>query len=356
MKLLPLEELLRQQLDASKDAMPVRSVGYWERYTGLLAALKESVYPHVNAGLACLSESSGIYTDHGPEHFDEVVRYAGNLLGLDSMPPNLCPLKPYELYLLLCAIRLHDAGNIDGRDAHEKRVAEMLHAYGGSICNDTAEASLISKIAEAHGGFTLSGDKDTIGELPNDGLPVGAITCRPRQVAALVRFADEICEHRSRAAQHHINQNTLPDANKLFHYYADSITGAVYDFEMKRFHLRLRIKTKYLTCQYEAPSRESEVKHYKYLIDEVLDRVDKLDCERRYCNMYLDPGLRVREIQADIALLGDEPPGGFAQEMKNYKFRIPPKQGYPEKQGGWRQTEPDLTGEILVQKIEGGWK
>lgn len=356
MSLLPLETLVRDQLAAKPDSVPTRSIDYWARYTALLDALRVSVYPQINAGLACLSKSPGIFTDHGPDHFDEVVRYAGQLLGVGSDAP--LPLKPYELYLLLCAIRLHDAGNIDGRDEHEKRVDQILYSYGGAISKDTAEATLISRIAEAHGGRTFSGDKDTIGDLPQDDQPIGGTTCRPRQVAAIVRFADEICEHSYRGSRHHIENGTLPDDNKLFHYYASSITGAVYDFRTRCFRLHLKIKTKYLTDKYKTPPNGTGDRTEKYLIDEALDRISKLECERRYCNQFLDPRMQVNEIEVDISLLAEQQKGlhTIPHEVKNYHFRIPLKQGYPGAQDEWRSRQSELVGDILVQRLKENWQ
>jgi len=354
--LLPLEEYAQRVLNEHRDDLPDRNADYWTRYTHLLAGLREHVYPYINAGLSCLSKSPGIYTDHGPDHFDEVVRYAGFLLGLPKNPK--VGLTPYEVYLLLCAIRLHDAGNIDGREEHEKHVSTMLAMYGGNIGLDQAEAMLISKIAQAHGGKTLSGDKDTIGQLPMDGIPIAAITCRPRQVAALVRFADEICEHASRAGRHHIAAGTLPDHNKLFHYYASSVRGAVC-IPNGCFKLHLAINTKYLLASYPLPPDAAGVSAEKYLIDDVLDRIVKLDCERRYCNQFLDPGLQTNELDVCIELMEDReerPSIWVLAEVDRYSFRIPAKEGYPGAQDAWRDGMPELKGLTLAGRAKEGWK
>lgn len=356
--LLPLEEYAQRVLSERRDELPDRNADYWTRYTHLLAGLREHVYPYINAGLSCLSKSPGIYTDHGPDHFDEVVRYAGFLLGL---PKNTkLGLTPYEVYLLLCAIRLHDAGNIDGREEHERHVGTMLAIYGGNIKLDQTEAILISKIAQAHGGKTLSGDRDTIGQLPVDGTPIAAITCRPRQVAALVRFADEICEHASRAARHHIVVDTLPAHNRLFHYYASSVRGAACSPE-GCFKLSLTINTKYLSDPYPLPPDASGISREKYLIDDVLDRIVKLDRERRYCNQFLDPGLQTNELDICIELIEDlevKPSIWISTEVDRYPFRIPAKEGYPGEQDAWRETEKvqELKGSALAGRAKTGWK
>lgn len=354
--LLPLEEAAKKLLTERRDQLPDRNADYWARYSHLLAGLREHVYPYINAGLACLSKSPGIYTDHGPDHFDEVVRYAGLLLGLPQAQDLILP--PYEIYLLLCAIRLHDAGNIDGRDEHEKRVWAMLVRYGGNINYDQAEASLISQIAEAHGGKTLSGDKDTIGQLPSEAV-VAAISCQPRQVAALVRFADEICEHSSRAARHHVNADTLPADNRLFHYYAMSVTGA-HPHRNKSFKLNLTINTKYLLQKYPTPSNALGERGEKFLFDDILDRISKLDLERRYCNQHLDSRLQTIELDIQIVLNEDQQIDGsipMPVTVDSYPILISSKQGYPTANDGWRCQVPEgLNGDILAERAKKGWK
>jgi hypothetical protein len=354
--LLPLEEAAKKLLTERRNELPDRNADYWARYTHLLAGLREHVYPHVNAGLSCLSKSPGIYTDHGPDHFDEVVRYAGLLLGLPSDRDLI--FTPYEIYLLLCAIRLHDAGNIDGREEHEKRVRPMLELYGGNICHDQAEATLICEIAQAHGGRTLKDDKDTIGQLQDETV-VAAISCRPRQVAALVRFADEICEHHCRAARHHINADTLPADNRLFHYYAVSVTGAQ-PHPTKSFRLRLTINTKYLLQKYPTPPDASGKRGEKFLIDDVLDRISKLDLERRYCNQYLDHKLQTTELDILITLNEDQQIEGsrtMPVSVASYPILISSRQGYPTANDRWRrEVSEELNGYNLAEHAKRGWK
>jgi hypothetical protein len=352
--LQPLEEFVKEKLESNKNNLPDRNVNYWGRYTALLAGLREQVYKNINSGLASFSKSPGIYTDHGPEHFDEVVRYAGLLLA-NSQTGALEGLEPYELYLLLCAIRLHDAGNIDGREEHERNAASILYQYGGNIIHDSPEFELISSIAQAHGGYTIDGNKDTISTLPPDNTPFGGITCRPRYVAALVRFADEICEHRNRAAGHFIRNGTLPDENKLFHYYAGSITGAVPDRKAKSFRLHIGINTDFLHEKYPTPPDAEGVSTEKYLIDEIKERLGKLDRERSYCNQFLSPDLQTNQVEVQIRLLQARRIGNAMQngEVDKFEFRIPSLSGYPQS-SSWQHT--DLVGQKIAERAEKEWK
>lgn len=350
--LLPLEAYAQRVFAEQKNQMPERTSDYWAKYCALLTGLREHVYPYINAGLACVSKSPGIYTDHGGDHFDEVVRYAGLLLGVKEDGHQDVGLSPFEVYLLLCAIRVHDAGNIDGRDDHEKRAIAILHQYGGNIAKDTAEVTLIANIAEAHGGITFSGSKDTIVELPAE-TPVAAVSCRPRQVAALVRFADEVCEHASRAARHHLNSGTLPEQNQLFHIYASSVTGAACS-PKGTFQLRISVDAKYLVEQYPLPSGGS-----KFLIEEVFDRISKLDRERRYCNQYLDTRFHTRELDIRVSIYEKvqySPTILVPAELKSLSFRIPSQDGYPSAEDSWRTSRPEWSGAKLAQSAKEGFK
>lgn len=53
--------------------------------------------------------------DHGPNHVAKVIDQAGNILKYFSQE-----LSPFETFILLCAIQIHDIGNVLGRAGHEK--------------------------------------------------------------------------------------------------------------------------------------------------------------------------------------------------------------------------------------------
>lgn len=356
--LLPLESLLQTLAVDEKSNFPDDS-DYFLRYSTLVSSLRRDVYSQINPGLACLSKSPGIYTDHGPAHFDEVVLYAGHLLG---NPTNVKALErvlsPYELYILLCAIRLHDAGNIDGRDEHERRADSIIATHGGLIAKDAAEAHLIGEIASAHGGKTLSGGKDTIRELPNQPSLIRRGKCRSRRVAALVRFADEICEHEGRASSHHIANETLPDQNKLFHYYAHSIAGVAVELDSKCLRLQLRINAKYLSEPYPLPQVNDSAPESRYLLDEIYERITKLDSERLYCNQFLPPEIQVESILVGADIVRDIPvTSGGTRNVICDKFDIRiVNEGYPSDGKVWRKDPTLPTSERYALLAKDEWK
>lgn len=348
--LLPLEETLQRLAKERTNDFPMRNVNYWDRYSALLNHLRSQIYPHINAGLAYLSKSPGIYTDHGGDHFDEVVRYAGYLVKPTLFGGKEEPINPYELYLLLAAIRLHDAGNIDGREEHERRAFQLLMEAGAAICPDPSEARLIAAIAQAHGGRTDKGDKDTIGILPPNSWGISSVPCNPRAVAALVRFSDEICEHRGRASFHHIQAGTLPPENALFHLYANGVQRAEVVSDSNTFHLRLEFDKKYLIHPYKTPKIGTKKPKEKYLLDDALDRIEKLNAERIYCNQFLAPIFRTERIHVEIILTHADPTEKypFPKVWKSHEFPIGDR-GYPSQDNTWRTRDAaDMTGKAIA--------
>ena len=196
---LPLEKAFFKSA-SDKSKFPRLTVDYAELYRGLLGHLRANIYKDIDAALAANSAIPGFYTAHNSEHFDEVVRYAGDLLGVETGDEKV-GLKPYELYMLLVAIRIHDAGNIHGREEHEKKCFSVLRNCGAASGDDDSEKKVIANIAQAHGGKTNRGDKDTIGDLEAV-IHSANSWIRARLIASIVRFADEICEIRSRAANY----------------------------------------------------------------------------------------------------------------------------------------------------------
>lgn len=340
--LLPLEERLKELSSSARNKFVDMSVDYYERYKSLLNSLRSNVYPHINAGLASLSKSPGLYTDHGERHFDEVVRYAGLLL-----EGNEDKIEPYELYILLCAIRIHDAGNIDGREEHEKRTQNILKQYGGDINTNSMEVRLISQIAQSHGGY-IEGtkDKDTIGSL-QETPGVGPQVVRARLIAAIVRFADEICEHSARASNHNLKAGNVIPTSYLFQLYAQSIQTARIIKKDKLFCISFYLNIDFFKDKYPVPDRPD-----KYFIDDVLDRIEKLNTERLYCNRFLLREFQVDRIEVTFDFYRQTMVSSFEyqQPIETKKFSIF-DQGYPDPPKSWRVKEcSGISGEFFSTK------
>ena len=348
--MLPLEEQLKHQAASNNNEFPIPADDYWKKYESLCSFLTSKIYPNINAGLACLSKSPGIYTDHGKDHFDEVIRYAGKMLENEQ---NV--LAPYELYLLLCAIRIHDAGNIEGRDEHERKAFSILCKSGEPHSTDNLETRLISEIADAHGGVNNDGNKDKISILKKKDS-MGLINFRPQLLASILRFADEICEHRARSNDYLIRENKIPEENKLFQYYAHSIKSSIPIPEEGRIELKLILNIEHLTEKFETLEKDDDGNVItKYLIDDVIDRIKKMDVERRYCNRFLLPDLRYEEISVKIEIQSITAIDNIQvpRSIKTWEFSTH-ESGYPKNEHEWtnRNTVLELNGESLANEIK----
>ena len=318
--LLPLERVFKRRA-AEKSGIPYPNEQYFDRYSGIVNYLREFIYPFIDAGLAALSEDEGIYTDHGPDHFDEVVRYAGYLLGCESGSESVDQLSTYELYVLLVAIRLHDAGNMYGRERHEKKAFDLLREMG-PLSGDEFEKRFIAGIAEAHGGKTISGNKDTIGRL-TESKKWGSVEIKPRVLAAIVRFADEICESRPRAATVLLGNNALPKKNEIFHKYAECIKAVNVKSKEKSLEIQFGFIVDDALRKWGkgvAPNQTEDV----FLIDEILDRLEKMFRERQYCARYMRGVCDVERIRANVEIFDSE-----GQTVKEIEIRSD-EEGYPE--------------------------
>lgn len=339
-KLLVLEKFF-QEVAKDTEAFPGPN-NYWEHYHAMLVVLAEQFYNLINLGLAVNSGSiAGIYTDHSGAHFDEVVRYAGKLIGADQGAVN-SPLNPYEIYLLLMGIRLHDVGNLYGRDGHEKRAIDVYKLATAQASRDKFETQVITSIAQVHGGRTPAGNKDTISQLKEVDFLGSNIKFRPRLIAAIVRFSDEVCEHRGRVHQHMIDSQSIPDENLLFHLYASAIKSSVIDRREKAVKLNYILHKSNLLKPYTFVAGKK-----KYLLDETLDRLAKLNMERIYCNQFLVPELQTDRVCASITIVDGE---DGEQTLVEKEIDIRPR-GYPADDHSWRSQVNDFSGKEIQKKL-----
>ena len=356
---LPLEKLLEAVCNSDRiysTQFPNHVDNYFEKYTGIVNKLKRSVYPSINLGLAVSSGDIGIYTDHGEEHFDEVVKYAGYMLGLNTeadienaleeVVNNKWHFYPYEIYILLLCIRFHDVGNIHGREQHEHNIMKVMHGLSFYNLEDPNERKMVSRIAGSHGGKTLDGNKDTIGNLEKGFKISNVVDIRQQRIAGVVRFADEICENRNR---NHSPLLTIPEGNEVYHKYteiikANCLTNSVFDIHYD-IHKSDAIKTWGKTV-------DDDVKQV-YLTEEIISRLTKMELERRYCNRFLPEDVRINSISVEIEIYADaEVDYGCPEVIRKESFVLEDS-GYPSHGDGIipEETCNKISGETLIQEL-----
>jgi len=118
-----------------------------------------------------------------------------------------------------------------------------------------------------------------------------------------VRFADEICENRHRASNYLLTHGNLPKHSEVFHKYAASITGNVIKKNENRINLKYTININDLSKPWGCAISGDKTENY--LVDEILERLEKMDRERRYCNMFSREIYTVDSIRASIEIIDD---------------------------------------------------
>lgn len=328
---------------AAKDrhSFPGTTLKYDDRYKSKVNSLQTSIYRSIDAGLSALSEDTGgIYTGHDSAHFDEVIKYAYMLLGkpkIEEKTSSLAGFSPFEIYMLLMAIRIHDVGNIVGRELHETRCLEVLQEIS-DISDDTFEINHIVQIAQAHGGRHRIFGKDTIGALPEVST-VGSCDVRMRTLAAITRFADEICETSRRAATFLLLKDLLPEQSKIYHQYAYSIKSVSVNSD-RILRLTYQIDDNLLLKTWASPKGEC------YLSDYILDRLEKLNTERIYYNQFVDARFQVNNIEARVQVV-------HGIDVKYEETIKTVKKGYPDTDtaNSWRCDYSALCGKTLSEKL-----
>jgi hypothetical protein len=240
-------------------------IGYITARTKLLT----KVLPHVIV-------ADPNMTDHSATHVADVMQNAERLIGPQALAKPDPPLSAADAYTLCLAILFHDAGMVYGRTGHQNRITEIYKWVQGDTQRPIQEQPLLHSIAGSHTGLTDSGSHDTIADVPPtmhfEGEPV-----QSQEVAAILRFADELAEGPHRTSTFMEEKLGLPCANKVYHHYS-AITSARIDRPEGRIVLSYEIELN------EKMTQRS--KRFRRLLDFTFRRVVKVDRERRYARSY----------------------------------------------------------------------
>lgn len=206
------------------------------------------------------------YTDHSVSHSERVIEKLSKMTeGLMARDP----LSPVEAYILLAAAYLHDIGMQDElsgsadlqwmRDQHNKlgatRILESIEWFrtreplAVPLFPDAEIGAIVAKVVEAHrGAVDLSDPK-------YEPSPYGAQKIRPRLLAALLRFGDELDTDFRRAP---LDALALSDISpeSLFHWYKCHYVKAV------------QIEDEYIEVWYRFPEGHTD---YSHIIQPLVD-------------------------------------------------------------------------------------
>lgn len=298
---------------------------YTEQFQGAERFLFEEVHPEVEK--LAMTVDGGYLTDHGPMHIRTVIDRASHMIG----HPN-DHLSPYEVYILLMAIHLHDVGNIYGRKGHEKKLGEVVKAVESRLGSDSVETRMIRQVAEAHGGKTPDGRvADTIGGLKADHSLGHDV--RLQLLAAILRFADELADDKNRASRLALWLGRLPPEAEIYHQYAKSLDSVKVRRDLRLVELRFALDGEIACKTFEKDGGG------RYLLDEIYSRTMKMHFERLYCSRFMGELVRLDAINVKISVFRDVSDISPFEEVK-YSLR---ESGYPDVPSSISALVPDLT-------------
>lgn len=241
-------------------------------------------------------EKEGYFNDHGVDHIKMVVDRASKIINCFPITSDKLNggyyLSPYELFILLIAINIHDTGHLIGfRKDHARLGKKILASFDTDNRLSRPEKIIIGKIAQAHGG-----KNDPIGQLEYE-MPVSHKTIRPQLLAAILRLADELAEDSSRASLFLLKLDQIEPTSEIFHRYSESLDSiSILSGEIK---MEFYVEQKHL--QKEFP----KLSGVQFLIDEIYERTLKTFTESIYCSRFFPETARIHTIKVNIHFCND---------------------------------------------------
>lgn len=180
----------------------------YARYISARTFLNKDILPWIKS-------VEGSLTDHGPEHIKNVLDNAYQLIGHKS------DLNEIELYILCQSILFHDVGNLFGRTKHNLNIPPIYVAAFSKLWLSRQEMSLVISIGRSHSGKSpTDGSNDTLKDLKSDFYE--STNVRAQQLAAILRFADELAEGPQRTSSYLVGMQMFSPDSQIYHMYASA--------------------------------------------------------------------------------------------------------------------------------------
>ena len=301
-KTLPLERFVEHTL---KQRHAEDGEALWAKYIDLRTELSSQILPWIQRNEPDLS-------DHGVDHIQNVVSNVAQLLGLPReyggedtwrMPDGF---NVHELLLLLFGCLTHDVGNILGREKHNLAIAEAATLAGGGWAQLAhGDRLIVERIGRSHSGKSGAGEKDTLGELATQPAFFAKYQVRPVEVAAVLRFADELAEGPQRTSKALLALTSdgnaplalgLNEASRIFHLYA-SISAYNIDQAAGRILIDYDIDRSNANYGDHAKAREQTL---RCLLNLTFKRALKVNAERQYARHYSRALSHFRETNINL--------------------------------------------------------
>jgi hypothetical protein len=263
-----------------------------------------------------------VLTKHGKGHIESVIKHASAMTRYIENNEVKWRISPFESFILLCAIQIHDLGNKYGREKHATSFLNNFKKYAEeSFIVSNALKDCIYKIARAHSG-KIEGDNDTIEKAQLQRVkPVDSIDVNQQFLAAILRFSDELADDQTRVK----NMDNMPEFSKIYHSYSAALhTARIVKHEKNATYsveLCYCLDINEAVKQYKKVNEKGVIEELK-LLDEIFNRTVKMERERRYCSRYFYPHLMINETNVKIDILSST----FDTYIIEYTL---PARGYP---------------------------
>ncbi len=222
-------------------------------------------------------------TDHSERHIRNVLDNAYYLLGDDC--DNMSAL---ELYILCLCILFHDVGNIHGREGHFKKdVIQKIYEFVRDTTRNPRfkeEKVIVSNIASVHSGKSTrnkSNPDDTISDLTSPSFFAFHNTpIRYAEIAAILRFADELAEGPQRTSAYMLLNGLIKDLDAYKHH------SNSYSFTCNINKKDRRLAINYHIATDRGKTIEDKLKYAREHLEFTVKRIEKINKERTYCRHY----------------------------------------------------------------------
>jgi hypothetical protein len=279
MDILQLEQAMHDAL--KKDQTPENAQKNITKYTMCKNKLFGSILEWIRTNEPNL-------TDHGPDHIDNVLNNVYKLVEVDIENGHFSGL---DLYIMCMAVLFHDVGNIFSRDKHNQNIQPVIKEFD-QILDVKRERQVVVKAGRAHSG--KSGD-DTLREL-DEAFPIGGEAIKLREIAAIIRFADELAEGPQRTSAFMNNLGLFSKDSKIYHKYAEC-TDIHIDSKNERISLNYSVELSGYTDLPASTALNSELGAF---IEYIYSRIIKLDQERKYFGYYFNSAKKIKHTSAKL--------------------------------------------------------
>ena len=292
-----LEVELSNRAQGEKDAEI-----FWHKYEAMKDHLDQQYYDWIQGVLP-------FYTDHGRVHVNSVIQATGMMI-----VGKLKEFSTLDLFLLLSSIIWHDVGMVNGRMGHEKRIVELTSYIKNLGFGDPGILRFVDEIVQAHTGVgSLKIPRDEA----HHATQHMTYSVLPKELAALLRLADEISENHTRVSEEMLGR--VPEDRQIYWQYANSIEAVIPEPARQRVVVTVAIQGDVAVRRFLCP--DSFIAHADgekriSLVEYLVCRLERMNNERCYCVSEFWRVPKFREIVVRLDLMrGTEAIPGYHVDL-----------------------------------------